>query len=292
MQRIFFILYFFLIIPCVMAQTDISLSHRYKARMNFNPAAVGADPSAINLKAFFREQWVGFERAPSTQVINVDNYFRKYNSGAGVVLLKDELGFSKSFNAKFLYAYHLKLNNKSFISLGLALGMIHNSSDERNFNPEDPDDPTITYLVEKETMADFDVGIEYHWTSLCIGLSASHITKGKNDKEVTPHYYVYANYAINIDEDWQLTPNFFAAINKRTRIYEGALLTEYRSKIDGGLAYRMSEQFYSDAIVAMLGVTLSDYVHLGYSYDFTIGQSSSDITGAHELMMTFRIRKK
>lgn len=276
----------------IQAQTDMNLSHKYVGRMNYNPSAVGADASAVNLKAYFREQWIGFERAPSTQVINAENYFQKYNSGAGIVFIKDEIGFSKSLNFKLSYAYHLKLNHRSYLSLGLALGLIHNSSDERNFNAEDPDDPTISYLLEKETIADFDVGMEYHWTGLTVGMAVSHITKGKNDKEVTPHYYGYANYAMNLDEDWQLTPTLFASVNNRIRIYEICLNTEYRGKINGGLAYRLSESFYSDAIVALLGVTLSDYVSLGYSYDFTIGQSSSDITGAHELMMAFRIKKK
>lgn len=275
-----------------MAQTDMNLSHKYLGRINYNPAAAGIDPTAVNLSAYFREQWIGFDRAPSTQVINVENYFRKYNSGAGLVFIKDEIGFSKSLNFKFSYSYHLKLNQYSYLSLGLSLGVIHNSSDERNFNPEDPDDPTITYLLEKETIADFDVGLEYHWNSLTVGAAAAHITKGKNDKEVTPHYYAYVNYAMNLDEDWQLTPTVFTAINHRVRIYEVCANTEYRNKINAGLAYRLSEHFYSDAVVAMLGVTLSDYVRVGYSYDFTVGQSSSDITGAHELVMSFRIKKK
>lgn len=292
-RKIYFVVHFVLFASLAgMSQTDVNLSHRYLGRLNYNPAAAGSDPSAVSLRAFFREQWIGFERAPSTQVINADNYFYNYNSGAGVVLVKDEIGFSKSLNFKFSYAYHLRLNRNSYLSLGLALGVIHNSSDERNFNPADPDDPTITYLLEKETMADFDVGLEYHWTTLNIGISASHITKGKDDRNVTPHYYIYADYAMNLDEDWQFAPSVFCAVNQRTRIYEACLKTEYRSKIDAGLAYRFSEKFYSDALIALLGVTLSEYVKLGYSYDFTIGQSSSDITGAHELVMSFRIKKK
>lgn len=290
-KKVFLLLLFF--IPYVgMAQTDMNLSHKYEGRVNYNPAAAGVDPTAIHLSAYFREQWVGFNRAPSTQVINMENYFRKYNSGAGLVFIKDEVGFSKSLNFKFSYAYHLRLNHESYLSMGLALGILHNSSDERNFNPEDPEDPTISYLLEKETIADFDVGLEYHWKSLTAGGAVAHITKGKNDTEITPHYYVYANYAMNLDEDWQLTPTLFTAINHRMRIYEVCLNTEYRNKISAGLAYRVSDRFYSDAVVAMLGVTLSDYVRVGYSYDFTVGQSSSDITGAHELVMSFRIRKK
>lgn len=280
-----------LITTITKGQTDVNISHRYQGRLNFNPAAAGEDPSAIVLKAYFREQWMGFDRAPSTQVINVDNYFNKYNSGAGLIFIKDEIGFSKSLNLKFAYAYHLKLNQKSWIYLGLALGMIHNSSDERNFNPEDPNDPSISYLLEKETIADFDVGVEYHWTDLTLGLSASHITKGKNDAKITPHYYGYAHYGMNINEDWRLTPSVFVAINNKVRIYEIGAITEYRSKISAGLVYRLSESFYSDAFVGLLGITLSEYVSLGYSYDFTVGQSASDITGAHELMLSFRMKK-
>lgn len=292
-MRLFFTFLFFVLwTGSSWGQTDVNISHRYIGRINYNPAAAGEDPSAVSLRAFFREQWIGFDRAPSTQLVNVENYFQKYNSGGGLVFIKDEIGFSKSINFKASYAYHIKLNPESYISLGLSLGVIHNSSDERNFNPEDPNDPTITWILEKETMADFDIGMEYHWTSLNIGFSAAHITKGKNDPEVTPHYYGYANYAMNLDEDWRLTPSLFAAINKKIRIYEGCAIAEYRSKINFGLAYRVSERFYADAIVGLLGITVSDYVSLAYSYDFTLGKSGSDITGAHELVMSFRIKKK
>lgn len=272
-------------------QTDVNLSHRYLGRLCYNPAAAGEDPTTVNLRAFFREQWIGFDRAPSTQAVTADNYFGKYNSGIGIVFVKDEIGFSKSINFKGSYAYHLKLNDNSYVALGLAVGVIYNSSDERNFNPEDPEDPEITYMLEKETIADFDVGVEYHWKSLNVGLAAAHITKGKNNPKVTPHYYAYGNYGMNLTEDWRLTPSLFAAINKKTRIYEIAATTEYRNKINLGLAYRVSERFVADAIIGLLGVIVSDYVSLNYSYDFTIGQSRSDVTGAHELMMAFRIKK-
>lgn len=273
------------------AQTDINLSHLYIGRINYNPSAAGVDPETINLNAYFREQWIGFDRAPSTQVINIDNYFNKYRSGAGLVLINDEIGFSKSFNLKASYAYHIKLNADSYLSLGLALGIIHNSSDERNFNAEDPDDPEITYMIEKETLADFDVGAEYHWKNLCAGFSAAHITKGKDDANVTPHYYAYVNYAMNVNEDWQVAPTLFTAINQRSRLYEVCTIVEYRHKINAGVAYRMSEKFSSDAIVGLLGIVVSDYVRVGYSYDFTTGVARNDVTGAHELVMSFRINK-
>lgn len=272
-------------------QTDVSLSHKFFGRLCYNPAAAGEDPSTVNLRAFFREQWIGFERAPSTQAISLDNYFAKYHSGTGIVFIKDEIGFSKTLNFKISYSYHLRLNDASYIALGLGAGLIHYSSDERNFTLEDPDDPQITYVIEKETIADFDAGLEYRWKGLSAGFAATHITKSKNNPRLTPHYYGYVNYAMNLTEDWQLTPSVYAAINKRTRVYEICAITEYRSKINVGLAYRVSERFVADAFIGLLGIVVSDYVSLKYSYDFTIGRSKSDVTGAHELVMAFRIKK-
>lgn len=273
------------------AQTDISLSHKFSGRLCYNPAAAGEDPAAVNLRAFFREQWIGFERAPSTQAINLDNYFTKYKSGAGLVFIKDEIGFSKTLNVKGAYSYHLHLNETSYIALGLGVGLVHYSSDERNFTADDPDDPQITYMIEKETMADFDVGLEYCRKGLSIGFAATHITKGKNNPRLTPHYYAYVHYAMNVTEDWQLAPAVYAAINNRTRVCEISAVTEYRSKVNAGLAYRVSERFVADAFIGLLGVVVSDYVSVKYSYDFTVGRSKSDVTGAHELVMAFRIQK-
>lgn len=273
------------------AQTDVNISQHYLGRMNYNPAATGEDPDAVNLRTFFREQWMGFDRAPSTQIVNIDNYFQKYNSGAGLILINDKIGFSKNINFKLSYSYRLQLSPESFVSLGMALGLIHNYSDERDFRPEHENDPDITYMVTKETLADFDVGAEYHWRGLNVGFSISHITKGKDDKEVTPHYYGYVNYAMNLDEDWRLTPSLFSTLNHKSRLYEIGAISEFRNKFNFGMMYRADEKFKSEALVGILGLFISDYASIGYSYDFAIGQDNIKTAGAHELFMAFRIEK-
>lgn len=272
-------------------QTDVNLSHRYLGRLLYNPSVAGEDSASVAINAFFREQWIGFDRAPSTQLITVDNLFNRYNSGVGVVFVKDEIGFSKTINCKASYSYHVRLTRDSYLAMGLAAGIIHNSSDESNFNPEDPNDPDITYMIEKETIADFDLGFDYRWRELNIGFAVSHITKGNRNSKITPHWYMYVNYDMNVTENWRITPTVFAAINEKSRVYEPGFRAEYRNRLNVGMAYRISENFYSDAVVGLLGIILNDYVRLNYSYDFTVGRSSSDVTGAHELMLAFRIRK-
>lgn len=290
-MKIFIVVVFLLLALQGKAQTDVNISQHYLGRMNFNPAATGVDPDAVNLRAFFREQWMGFDRAPSTQIINIDNYFKKYNSGAGLIFINDKIGFSKNMNFKLSYAYKFRLNPESYVSLGMSLGLIHNYSDERDFRPEHENDPDITYMVSKETLADFDIGAEYYWRELNVGFSISHITKGKEDKKVTPHYYAYANYGMNLDEDWRLTPSLFMALNHKSRLYELGAISEYRSKFNFGMMYRANEKFRPEALIGILGLYISDYASVGYSYDFTIGQEKPNASGAHELFMSFRIEK-
>jgi type IX secretion system PorP/SprF family membrane protein len=103
------------------AQQDIQLSQQLFSKLNNNPAATGFS-NYLNTYIFARQQWIGFEGAPSTQVFNANSYFERIRSGVGISITNDIVGRNKLFNAKLAYAYHVQAGRDQYVSFGLGAG--------------------------------------------------------------------------------------------------------------------------------------------------------------------------
>ena len=72
----------------------------------YNPGVSGVS-GMICATAMTRQQWIGFTGAPSTTSFNVNapvNLFH-INSGVGLVVESDNVGFNKDINLSGSYAY-------------------------------------------------------------------------------------------------------------------------------------------------------------------------------------------
>jgi hypothetical protein len=59
-------------------------------------------------------------------------------------------------------------------------------------------------------------------------------------------------------------------------------LIRYNKKAWGGVSYRAG-----DAIVAIAGIELFNGIRIGYAYDFTISDMSTNTSGSHEFMVNY-----
>ena len=69
------------------AQQDPQYSLNMLNHMTINPGYAGSQ-DAIEVNGLFRQQWMGFEGAPNTQVFNVNAPFKLFGKkhGAGLIL--------------------------------------------------------------------------------------------------------------------------------------------------------------------------------------------------------------
>src|SRR5690554_7774375 len=61
----------------------------------YNPAYIGK-AKVMNVSAFHRQQWVGIEGAPMTQVLSLHTPIKYESLGVGVSFLNDRIGDRKS----------------------------------------------------------------------------------------------------------------------------------------------------------------------------------------------------
>lgn len=279
----------------VTAQTDVQLSQHMFNRMNYNPAVTGAS-RFVNVTASGRNQWVGWEGAPKSQMVTVHSFFNAVNSGFGLTLLNDKIGYETSLSLKLSYAYHVQLSENAYLSLGLSAGAIRRSYDYEkvNIGESSDDEMALLGLVEK-TRPDFDFGAELNTGKFTIGLSVTHLAQRKMK---TPelmsgrHYYLFAKYIVPVHYRWKVIPSLFVQANKATGHDEINVLALLDDRYWVGASFRMNDRFKAESFVPMLGVDITKVVRVGYSYDVNLWRLSRYSSGTHELLLSIRISKK
>lgn len=283
----------------VYGQNDIQLTQQFLSRVNYNPAATGAS-EFMNAYLLARQQWVGFKNAPVTQVLNMHNYVDALGSGLGLTVINDKTGPTSAFNAKVGYAYHVHFDNESYLSLGLGAGILYKSIDMNKLVSETgrPEaDPTLqTYINRFNGLnPDFDFGLEYNMKQWQVGASVTHLNLSPikiTNLQAGRHFYLYTKYTFEVERDWKIVPNAVWTVSSwPVAQYELNAITYYKSRFWFGPSVRVSDGFVLETVAGIVGLFITDYLRLGYSYDFNPGPLSGYSGGSHEIMLSLRLGK-
>ena len=107
------------------AQQDPAFSQTMSTLTLINPGSAGSEDK-ICLHAAHREQWVGFDGAPSTSLFSANGAFSFFGAdhGVGLTFLNDAYGFNTDLGINLAYAYRLDLANGK-LGLGINLGIVN-----------------------------------------------------------------------------------------------------------------------------------------------------------------------
>jgi type IX secretion system PorP/SprF family membrane protein len=292
MKKILILTVMFL--PLLLAgQNDIQLSQQFLSRVNYNPAATGGS-NYMHIFLLGRQQFIGFRGAPSTQVLNAHNYFGQINSGAGLSVINDKIGPESSINAKLAYAYYIHFED-SYLSFGLGGGILYKNLNTRELVEENPGDPSVLPYIGRSNKInpDFDFGIEYNTSQFQIGASVTHLNVSPikiDNLQSGRHIYFYTKYTFNLDLDWKLAPSFVTHMSAWPimQLDLNAMAT-YRDRFWFGASLRSSDDFVMESLVGIVGLYITDFLGLGYSYDLNLGPIGKYTSGSHEISLRFRI---
>jgi len=122
-------LFFILLTGNGIAQQDPLSAHYMFNTLTYNPGAAGIS-GMICATAISRQQWVGFEGAPSGALFNISAPVKPFRiqSGVGLMVQRDKTGFDKDINLTGTYTYLLDLGQGK-LGIGLSVGMINKTID-------------------------------------------------------------------------------------------------------------------------------------------------------------------
>lgn len=256
-----------------------------------NPAYAGSrDALAANLT--WRNQWVGFEGAPETQVLSVHAPLNRRKMGLGVLAYNDRIGVSRETGFFANYAYRIKFK-KGKLSLGLGGGVTLLKAQWTDVNTTQAGDASFTQDTRSSLKPNFSAGAFYYKKKFFMGASVpffiSHrYSPDRNAYTVTNDVRQYqpmitGGYVFNLTRKMKLKPSALMRYQIGAAV-QGDLNVNliFSDKVWLGASYRSG-----DAVVGMLEVLPKPQLRLGYSYDLGISDITPYHSGTHELMLQY-----
>ncbi len=253
-----------------------------------NPAYAGTR-DLLTITAIHRSQWVSFDGAPQDQSLTIHAPVLKRKAGLGVSLINDKLGPTKSTWVAVDFAYHIKLNKKSKLSLGVK-GLVNFY--RNNVSALKLDQQTDIAFAQNvsSVLPNLGAGIYYYRKNFYAGISSPRILENKFDVSASAlakqqrHYFLITGAAIFINKDVMFKPTAFVKVTFGAPIEADATATfVFSDKFFAGINYRTG-----DALGALIGFNINPQIYIGYSFDWSFANTTGKYNnGSHEIMLRY-----
>ncbi len=286
------------IISCISllvnAQSDPVSSQYMFNRMLYNPGVAGSS-GMICATAMNRQQWVGFEGAPTTTLFHINAAISPFgtSSGIGMTIVNDKTGFDTDNSLSLTYSYMVDIGPGK-LGIGANIGILNKAIDP-SWNIPSGDqfvDPSQDPLIpdNKESIIAFDMGfgLYYSTTDYYAGLSVTHLNEPKlKYLEGTPYvarqFYGMAGYNLRLNNPaFELLPSVF--LYSDGKLFQTTLntLVRYNKKVWGGVSYRAG-----DSMTGIFGIELYNGIRISYAYDFPMNDIRKSTSGSHEFLVNY-----
>lgn len=258
--------------------------------MAFNPAYAGGRGRAT-LMTLYRQQWAGIEGAPQTFSLSADTPVGASGKvNLGLEFVNDRIGPSEKNIFAANFAYVIAVNNQIDFSFGLKAGIHTLDIDRTKLNIFDPNNVNIN--LTNKLMPVAGVGFYLYSYRWYLGLSSPNLLQTKHYDDVMiatanekMHFYLLGGYSFYLSDEIQLRPS---AMIKEVAGAPIAVTTAVKSvfydRFVLGIAYN-----FEASVGALAGFEITDYIMLGYAYEYSTTAISRYNHGSHEFFLRFQL---
>lgn len=277
------------------AQQDALVSQYMFNQLYLSPAYAGVR-KAPNFTGTFRKQWTSFEGAPVTQTFSTDMMLKE-KMGLGLIICNDKIGVTGQTDFYANYAYHLKISDDLFLSLGLRGGVSNYRADLSKLVVWDEDDASFSRNIVGKWLPNFGGGAYLYSKKYFVGISLPHMLNydpatflhAELDRSpmLERHFYFTGGYEYKASETismkhsllFKYAPAAPAQLDINTMAY-------YKNMIGIGLSYRTRS-----GIVGLAEFVSKRNIRIGYSFDYSFSDLADYSSGSHEIMLSYDLIK-
>lgn len=278
----------------IRAQQIPMYTHYMYNTLVVNPGYAGSR-DALTVTALHRSQWVGFDGAPSTQTLTIHSPLRNQHIGLGLAVLKDKVGPVSNTGVTGNFAYIMRLTKKSKLALGLSAGVNMFQANLNTIPLDQQSDPVFLNNVNSLITPNFGFGAYYSRERFYAGVSTpgllentySRVNEANGSTLISKeqrHYFFIAGTMLKITDNLAFKPTTLIKVTGAAPIQAditGSFIIMNRLLL--GAMVRSG-----DAVGALIGLDITEQLHIGYSYDFSYGLSSSRYnSGSHEIILRY-----
>ncbi len=275
-------------------------------KMVFNPAYAGNEEVAC-ANVLFREQWVGIEGAPSTQLFSFNMPLANRRIGLGLNLVRHNIGITEKLTLDAIYAYRLKLNSGT-LSMGVQ-------ASTRRFDMDFTDprlvaiqglsqDQAIQMEKLSKNVINFGFGVYYNTNTFFVGAAIPRLSKADIDfdddldlifSSEVRHFYLMGGAAFASSENWTLKPQALIKIVENAPFdMDLSFMTTYQEKYHAGLTYRLggNNGGLGESLDMIFGFQINPQLMAGFAYDYSLSDLAEYTNGSVELTLNYCFNKR
>jgi type IX secretion system PorP/SprF family membrane protein len=246
-------------------------SHYSFNGLALNPAFAGShEMLSVNLS--HRNQWMGFEGAPSYNIFAVHTPLKKTTMGLGLLVMNESIGLRKYTGFYANYAHRLTIGSGK-LALGLKAGLATGKIE----NPDlGVDDNVFSEKSKSFLLPNFGAGLYYYTPNFYAGVSVPLLMGYRTNEsgEVVVYHdihkytwYMTMGVTLRMAQSWSLQPSALAEYDKSVGLLaEGGLSLLYKDVLKLGGSYRSS-----GALVMLMDYKLNYQIRVGLAYDYGLG---------------------
>lgn len=295
MKKVITLLAFQAICLSSIAQQEVMVSQYMFNGLFLNPAYSGTHPY-FSSSLLYRNQWVDFEGAPTTQLLAIDGPIAQDKMGVGLIIAHDKIGVTEETDFFANYSYKLTLGSGK-LSFGLKAGFSNYNAALTSLTYWDSGDEVFSSNLQKSLIPKFGFGMYYYTEKYYAGFSIpTLVAYDKNydfgfniDKSsyLRRHYFINGGYVFDLSETVKFKPStlikYLPSAPLQVDINASVM---YKEMIWLGLSYRTG-----DALALITEYQANQRFRVGYSYDITLSDLRNYSSGSHEVMIGYDFGK-
>jgi len=290
MKKITYIVLFQLVsFTAINAQMQATFTNFLMNEYYYNPAIAGSK-NVHTANMSYRNQWTGFDDAPTTLMGNFNGSIKnKGKHGYGVSIISDRLGLMQNTGVYLNYAYHVNLGEKLRLGVGVQPGYVQYRIKLYDARIVDAADAVLTGNIYAANALDLNSGLHLYSKKFFFMASVHQILGNSIEftsfnSSLQMQYVAIMGYKFEKDKSkWSFQPSMLARQSEVFPLQWNAMLkVTYDKKYWGGMVYRSN-----DAAAICAGMRLKDRYEVGYSFDYSLSGISQYQNGTHEIMLSF-----
>lgn len=278
----------------IQAQQDPMYTHYMYNTLSVNPGYAGSR-DALTVTALHRSQWVDFNGAPLTQTLTMHSPLRNQHIGLGLSVMNDKIGPINNTSVKADFAYRFQLTQKSKLALGLSAGANIFQANLSSLQLDQQIDPVFESNIKNHATPNFGFGAYYSRERFYAGISAPNLLQNSYSEvsqengntliaKEQRHYFFIMGTMLKITENLAFKPTTLIKATSAAPIqadFTASFVIMERLLI--GAMVRSG-----DAVGALVGLDITEQLHLGYSFDWSFGLKTGTYNqGSHEIVLRY-----
>ena len=254
--------------------------------MTVNPANTGIQAKG-SVYLWHRSQWLGFDGAPSTEILSFE--YPLMHSSFGANIMYDNHGPESNTSFTGYYAFMFDLSDMTHISLGINAGLNHYGYDASKINLKDQGE---AFLENNQSLTYFTAGagITFFSDKWFVGLSSPSLVPVKINQSASPvqtdfmpSIYFNAGGTFPVSYNIYAQPSVLIRYNNSVPVsMETNVMLLFYDKFLFGLSYRLNA-----AYSAMIGYHLTENFKIGYAFDLDANPIRKYNNGSHEIFLKY-----